>query len=274
MTGWRFHPFDLDTEGLAGVVKALAAKEVERCLVGIGGSATNDGGFGLARGLGWTFLAEDRREIEQWTGLERLQKVRLPRRRRWFKELRVAVDVRNRLLGSKGATRVYGPQKGLGPEDFAKAERCLRRLAQVVGKQTGADWAALPGAGAAGGLGFGLAAFLGAKLEPGFELFGRLAGLAEGLRWADLVITGEGRVDESTLMGKGVGQVARECRRLRKPCFALGGAVRSSDLLDRSFDQVRGLIELTDAVQATSRPAYWLARLAAEVAACACAKPG
>jgi glycerate 2-kinase len=270
----QFHPFDLDTMGLAGVLRALAAKGVRRCVIGIGGSATNDAGFGLARALGWKFLAADDREITRWTGLHRLERLVVPRRRWGFEEVRVAVDVRNRLLGPKGASKVYGPQKGLRPEDFPKAERCLRQLAKVVREQTGTNWAAKAGSGAAGGLGFGLGAFLGGRLEPGFALFARLAGLTDSLLWADLVVTGEGRLDESTLMGKGVGQVAERCRQLHRPCFGLAGAIQPQAGLRRAFADARALLELASPPQAMARPAFWLARLAAEVAACACARPG
>ncbi len=165
----RFHPFQLDTLGLGAVVRAAAKKGARRCLMGIGGSATNDGGFGLARALGWEFLDRKGELIERWTGLQQLERIRAPRRRRWFSEFVVATDVQNRLLGQRGATRVYGPQKGLRPQDFTLAERCLGRLARVVKTQFGRDFAREPGTGAAGGLGFGLLAFLGAELRPGFE---------------------------------------------------------------------------------------------------------
>ena len=118
-----------------------------------------------------------------------------------------------------------GRRKGLRPQDFALAERCLGRLARVVKRQFGRDLAREPGAGAAGGLGFGLLAFLGAELQPGFDLFARQAGLERRLRAADLVITGEGAIDRSTLMGKGVGQIAQRCRQLKIPCIGLAGMV-------------------------------------------------
>jgi glycerate 2-kinase len=133
----RFHPFDLDTFGLAAGVRVAARKGSRRCVVGLGGSATCDGGFGLARGLGWEFLDANGRRIEQWTGLDKLRSVQAPPRVRWFEETIVAVDVRNTLLGPKGTTRVYGPQKGLRPQDFAHTERCLTRLAVVVRQQFG-----------------------------------------------------------------------------------------------------------------------------------------
>ena len=108
--------------------------------------------------------------IERWTDLHRLERVRAPQRRCWFGRRFVATDVQNPLLGPRGASRVYGPQKGLRAQDFALAERCLGRLALVVRRQFKRDFARMPGAGAAGGLGFGLMAFMGAELKPGFEL--------------------------------------------------------------------------------------------------------
>ena len=109
----RFHPFQLDTSGPRGGGAAAVKRGARRCLMGIGGSATNDGGFGLARALGWEFLDRSGESIEEWTGLIRLERIRAPRRRRWFSSLVVATDVQNRLLGARGASRVYGPQKGL-----------------------------------------------------------------------------------------------------------------------------------------------------------------
>ena len=264
----RFHPFQLDTLGLGAVVRAAAERGARRCLIGIGGSATNDGAFGLALALGWEFLDRKGELIEQWTGLGRLERIRPPRRRRWFKDVVVATDVGNRLLGQQGATRVYGPQKGLRPEDFALAERCLGRLARVAKAQFGHDFAQAPGAGAAGGLGFGLLAFLGAELQPGFELFAKQSALERRLRAADLVVTGEGAIDRSTLMGKGVGQLAQNCRKQKIPCIALAGIVGDSLGTGAWYMQVHALTELTTTAQAKAKPAYWLERLAQRVATC------
>src|SRR5512133_1700676 len=199
----KFHPFELDTFGLGAVIRQAAEKGAVRCIMGIGGSATNDGGFGVARALGWSFVDANDQAIRQWRNLDALRHIKPPRKPHWFRELTVAVDVRNPLLGAQGASRVYGPQKGLRPADFAHAELCLGRLAQIVKKDLGLDLARDAGSGAAGGLGFGLPAFLGARLMAGFELFSRLAKLDERLRKADIVITGEGAIDRSTLMGKG-----------------------------------------------------------------------
>ena len=262
----QFHPFQLDTFGLGEVVRAATARGAKRCLIGLGGSATNDGGFGLARALGWEFVDRKGQLIKRWTDLSRLERIRVPRRRRWFSAVVAVTDVQNLLLGQHGATRVYGPQKGLRPRDFALAERCLRRLARVVKRQFGHDFARQPGAGATGGLGFGLLAFLGAELAPGFDLFARQAALERRLRAADLVVTGEGAIDRSTQMGKGVGQIAQRCRQLKIPCIALAGMVGADLGAGTGFTQARALTELTTAAQAKARPAYWLERLARQAA--------
>ena len=262
----RFHPFELDTTGLAAVVRAAARKGAQRCLVGLGGSATCDPGFGLARALGWEFLDGGSRPIERWTSLGRLKHIQAPPGVRWFHEMVVAVDVQNPLLGQRGTTRIYGPQKGLRPQDFALAERSLGRLARIVWQQFGQDLATIPGAGSAGGLGFGLRAFLGARLEPGFELFARLAALEKRLRRADMVITAEGAIDHSSFMGKGAGQIARRCRQLRIPCCGLSGLLACPAQAARQFTQAHALTELTTVRQAKAQPAYWLERLARRVA--------
>jgi glycerate 2-kinase len=262
----RFHPFDLDTSGLAAVVRAAARKGARRCLFGLGGSATCDAGFGLARSLGWEFLDGNGRPIKRWNSLDKVSRLHAPPRLRWFDETVVAVDVRNTLLGRQGTTRIYGPQKGLRPKDFALTERCLARLAKVVRQQFGHDYAKEPGSGSAGGLGFGLLAFMGARLEPGFELLAHLANLQKRLRAADLVITGEGAIDASSFMGKGAGRITALCRKLRIPCIGLSGVVVCPADASRHFAHVHALTELTTLRQAKARPAYWLQRLALRVA--------
>jgi glycerate 2-kinase len=262
----QFHPFGLDTFGLGALVQAASQKGARRCLIGIGGSATNDGGFGLARALGWQFVDREGLPIERWTDLSALARIDPPLRRSWFGELLVAVDVQNPLLGRHGATRVYGPQKGLRPEDFKTSELCLGRMARVCRSRFGHSFAAQPGAGAAGGLGFGLRVFLGGRLTPGFALFARYAGLERRLLSADLVITGEGSIDNSTLMGKGVGQLASRCRELGIPCLGLAGCLQSTPKVQQTFSAVHCLQELTTLDQANANPALWLERLAAQVA--------
>jgi glycerate kinase len=266
----KFHPFELDTFGLGGVVKAAVALGAERVLLGIGGSATNDGGFGLARALGWEFRDTSDRAIERWTELASLAQLVAPAPLVSRPSFVVAVDVQNPLLGPTGASRIYGPQKGIREADFALAEACLGRLADVVRRDLNLDVASEPGAGAAGGLGFGLRAFCGARLESGFALFARHARLEERIRAADLVITGEGAIDASTLMGKGVGEVARLCGKQAVPCLGLAGRLSEASLArvsENPFTRLAALApELTTQEEAKANASFWLARLAASVA--------
>jgi len=264
----KFHPFDLDTSGLGAVLQAAAKNGARHCLIGIGGSATNDAGFGMARALGWRFLDGQGAALERWTDLSSLSRI-VPPESSAVKGMKiiVAVDVQNRLLGPRGASRVYGPQKGLRPQDFPLAERCLRRLAEVTTKHFHRDYSVLPGAGAAGGLGFGLFAFTGARARSGVELFAGYAQLTRRLRGVDLVLTGEGALDKSTLMGKGVGEIARLCRRPGIPCIGLAGILNDESLLKRRFTGVHCLApEMTSPERAKRRAAFWLGKLAAKVA--------
>jgi glycerate kinase len=178
------------------------------------------------------------------------------------------VDVENRLMGAHGATQIYGPQKGIRPEDVKPAERCFRRLVRLVKQQSHFSFPPehRRGAGAAGGLGFGLFCFATGRLEPGFRLFARLSGLMDHIRRADLVITGEGAIDRSTLMGKGVGQIAQRCRELNIPCIGLAGVVGPGKETTEAFARVHALTDLTTVRQANIQPAHWLERLAWQAA--------
>ena len=264
----KFHPFQLDTCGLGQVLRAVIEKGARRCLVGLGGSATNDAGFGLARALGWQFLKRNGKLIESWIELNELARV-LPGPDCPLPEIVVAVDVQNPLLGPRGATRVYGPQKGIKPGDFRLAERSLTALAAMSKRRKNAsNLARLPGAGAAGGLGFGFLAFVGGRLEHGFDLFAREARLHERLRGKNLVLTGEGAIDESTFMGKGAGQIAMLCCKQGIPCIGLAGQL-PQDVRPRSsrlFERLGSLTDLTTVSDARRYPAKWLERLAAWVA--------
>lgn len=220
------HPFQLDTFGVGALLEAAVRARPRRVYVGLGGSATNDGGFGLARALGWTFWNSSSVELRAWTDLYQLASVRAPSPTMPpTMELVIAVDVTNPLLGPTGATRVFGPQKGLRESDLRTAEDCLTRLAHVTERLLGHDHATEPGSGAAGGLGFALRAFCGGQFQPGAEVFATLSGLAERIGNADLIVTGEGAFEQQSLMGKGVGAVARLCARAGKRCLCLAGSV-------------------------------------------------
>lgn len=266
----RFHPFELDTYGLGLVLREVGARRPRMTLVGIGGSATNDAGFGMARALGWRFLDADRKAITRWPELARLERIIGFSSTHRPGAITVAVDVENPLLGPRGATRVYGPQKGLRLRDFRPAEQALQRVIDVMRRQRRkeARGATRAGAGAAGGLGFGLGAFLRATIEPGFEIFANTTGFRERMRQADVVVTGEGAIDTTTVrMGKGVGRVARLGRQLRKPCLGLAGLVQLPGASAAPFTRVSGIApDLTSADEARAHAAKWLTVLARQAA--------
>lgn len=265
----RFHPFELDTFGIGSVLAEAALSGVHECWVGIGGSSTNDAGFGLARALGWMFLDPHGNEIREWIHLDSVARV-LPPPESLAARCRftVAVDVDNPLLGPDGCSRIYGPQKGLRPEDMDAAERHLAALARVMQEHLGRNIAALPGSGAAGGLGFALQAFLDARVESGFEIFATAARLDDQIAWADLVLTGEGSLDRQSLMGKGTGRLAQRVRNAGKPCIGLAGSVAPLQPGDSSqFTAAHGIVPtLAPLDAAKAEPARWLQALALQVA--------
>jgi glycerate kinase len=262
----RFHPFELDTLGLGQLLHSIAKEHRDaRLIIGIGGSATNDGGFGMGRGLGYRMLDFSGYCLDRWVALESLVKIELPREPALFREVTIACDVQNPLLGPQGASRIYGPQKGLRTEDFPAAERCLGRLVDVVKSDLGIDASDEPGTGAAGGLGYGLRVFLRGQFEPGFEIFARLAKLKEKIEAADLVITAEGSIDAQTDMGKGTGAIAKLAREHGKPCVGLAGYLPQKE--NRAFNLALGIApELTSIEEAKRHPQRWLQQLSAAAA--------
>ena len=259
----KFHPFQLDTFGLGKVMNQALKKGALTCIIGIGGSATNDGGFGMAKALGWSFQTKNQEEITSWTDLDSLVKVEKQKKTRLFKRLIIASDVENTLLGKEGASRIYGPQKGLRPKEMHRSERCLQTLSDQIDTRMGTRWSLKPGSGAAGGLGYGLMAFLGGKPQSGFDYFSRRASLNSLLKWADLVITGEGSLDKSTLMGKGVGSIARICRDKRKECIGMCGTAKNKSNLSHLFQTVYQIVPtLTNKESAQKSASKWLKILA------------
>ena len=229
----RLQPESASTRGTGEMMRHAASKGVERIIMGIGGSATNDGGIGMAQALGFKFLdATDAPVLDLPSEFERVRSI-LPGAP-FPCEVLVACDVKNPLLGERGATRVYGPQKGV--EDLAFFEARLTSLADLVKRDLGTDSRDEPGAGAAGGLGFGLISFAGARLVPGFEWIADLIGLRARIAHSDLVITGEGRLDGQSLEGKGPVGVAQWAREAGKKVIGLGGGVEFSPALESAFD--------------------------------------
>lgn len=220
------NPLVTSTYGTGLLLKSAMEAGFEEIILGIGGSATNDGGAGMAQALGFRFLDKNDnpigpggRSLNQLTRIERtnahplLQKTKIT----------VACDVQNPLLGNNGATRVYGPQKGALPEMIETLEQNMSVFANVILRETGTNFSAVSGAGAAGGLGFGLMAFCKAKIRPGFELIGELTNLEKLIREADLVFTGEGRIDSQTVFGKTISGVAQLGKKYNVPVVALAG---------------------------------------------------
>jgi glycerate kinase len=264
------NPLTVDSAGLGVAIESDKITDCRHCIIGVGGSATNDGGFGVARQLGWRFINQTGREIEKWPDLVSLQKITEPDRRDLrnsnLNSITVAVDVQNPLLGPKGCTRIYGPQKGLYEKDMARAEAALARLAEVWKSQTGENAAGLAGSGAAGGLGFGLHCFVGAKIRPGFEVFAEAVNLSAKLAIAGVVVTGEGAMDHQSIMGKGVGELAKlaqinDCR-----CLGLAGHFDQHCGLEAYFEKCHALTGITSRKQAEQNAAQWLEKLSTETA--------
>lgn len=204
----------------------------------------------MARALGFRFFSEKRaREIRTAIGdLGHLAEIDRPRRLS-LPQITVAADVRNPLLGQTGATRIYGPQKGANEGTIDILERALTRLADVVAKDLGTDYRDTPGAGAAGGLGFGLMSFCGANIRPGFDVLAELIGLEAKIKNADVVITGEGSLDRQTLEGKTPAGVAALARKMSKPVYAIVGRATDDPQLRALFD---GVFELGGAIPEAS----------------------
>lgn len=224
----RRDPRVTTSRGLGELLLAALEERPERILVGIGGSATNDGGSGMLRALGAEFLDDKGDPLpEGGAALSRLARIDLARWR-WPEngpELRVASDVTNPLCGANGASAVFGPQKGATEADVAALDAALARFAQVSADTLGRDWSETPGAGAAGGIGFALMAYLGGVLQPGVEIVLEATRFAERAAWADLIVTGEGRLDSQSGMGKAVFGVARAGQAAGTPVVALAGGL-------------------------------------------------
>ncbi len=222
-------PRRASTYGTGELIRHAIDQGVSDILLGIGGSATNDGGSGMAEALGFRFEDPSRKTlVDLPLGLESVARIMSPDQATKAR-VTVACDVTNPLLGETGCTRVYGPQKGIAPDDFAFHEERLARLVAACGEGA-VEAARMPGSGAAGGLGFGAMMFLGAVLEPGFDLVAEKLGIAAAIAEADLVITGEGRLDRQSLQGKGPHGVARLARGMGKNLAAFCGSLESPDL--------------------------------------------
>jgi glycerate kinase len=222
------NPWVTTTYGTGELIKAALEHGCRKIIIGIGGSATNDAGAGMAQALGVKLLDEDGNQIGFGGGeLGRLRRIDMSGldKRASEAEFIVACDVDNPLTGERGASYVYAPQKGATPEMLPKLDSNLRHFAEIVRQQLGIDVEHVPGAGAAGGLGAGLMAFLKAKLKRGTEIVFELVKLEEKIASADIVITGEGQIDAQTVFGKTPIGVAKLAKRYGKPVIAIAGSI-------------------------------------------------
>ena len=226
-------PESASTFGTGQMILDAMQRGAKKVIIGIGGSATNDGGIGMAQALGFRFLdARGFEVVDVPAHFDVVQSI-VPTTLS-MPEVMVACDVDNPLLGEHGATRVYGAQKGV--TDFELMEHRLWWLNELVTRDLGVSHAEKPGAGAAGGLGFGLMSFCGGRLVNGFDLIAEVLALEARIMASDVVITGEGRLDVQTLHGKGPAGVAALARKHGKRAVAIAGAVGDSQAVRDLFD--------------------------------------
>ncbi len=223
----RLNPLKASTYGTGFLIRQLACSGVENIILGIGGSATNDGGFGCLAALGFEFYDKNGEAlIPSGENLEKVFDIYSGKVPECVKRLKIqiACDVTNPLLGDEGATYIYGPQKGADTNALRILENGMLNYANAVAKCSGKDLRNLSGAGAAGGLGYGLASFFNAKLQKGAEIVLEYAGYEDKLKNADLVITGEGRIDNQTAFGKLPQIVSSKAKESNVKCIAIAGS--------------------------------------------------
>lgn len=251
------NPYDTTTYGVGEMIQDAMNQGVRRFFIGIGGSATNDGGTGMLKALGFQFLNKDGNEIPLGAkGLQYLDHVSDENVSEQLKECEffIACDVNNPLCGEFGCSRVFAPQKGATPEMVLHMEEWMRHYAQVVLKQYPNADADYPGAGAAGGMGFAFMTFMNAKLQSGIDFILEEMHIREKIKDADYVITGEGCLDGQTVMGKAPIGVARLAKEFGKPVIAFAGSVSEDAVIcnangiDAYFPILRSITTLEEAL--------------------------
>ena len=251
------NPLYTTTYGVGEVIKDAISKGCRRFIVGIGGSATNDGGIGMLKALGYQFSDENGQDVgEGGQALERVSSIIIEKANPILKEcnFHIACDVTNPLCGKNGATYIYGPQKGVTPEIAEELDQAMNHYASVTSKFLHNDYASAEGAGAAGGLGFAFLSYLNATLTPGIDLILNAVELEKELEDTDITVTGEGRLDHQTAMGKAPVGVARLAKKYGSKVVAFAGSVTSEATacnaagIDAFFPIVRGITTLAEAM--------------------------
>lgn len=243
------------------ILHAIRVMACRKFIIGIGGSATNDGGVGMLSALGFEFLTDKNEPIDRGAiGLSTLAKIVTENAAKelWECEFHIACDVKNPLCGEQGCSAIFGPQKGATQEMIADMDKWLRKYAALAEEMTGVAAKEHPGAGAAGGMGFAFISFLGGKLESGIELVIRETNLEKYIKESDIVITGEGRLDGQSCMGKAPIGVARVAEKYGKPTIAFAGAVTrdaketNKHGITASFPILRSVGTLNEAMDKTN----------------------
>jgi len=241
------NPMLTTTYGTGELIKSALDNGCKMLIVGIGGSATVDGGAGMAQALGARLLDKDGKDIPRCGGgLEHLDKIDVSNLDPRLSEVTttVACDVDNPLVGPRGAPAVFGPQKGATPEMVKLLDKYLDKFADIVKRDLGVDVKEAPGAGAAGGLGAGLMAFLGAKLKSGIDIVIEASGLNQDVKDAHIVVTGEGKIDRQTIYGKTPIGVAKTAKKYGLPVIAFAGNIGDDShvVYDNGIDALMSII--------------------------------
>lgn len=252
------NPLQTTTYGVGEIIKAAIAKGCRHFIVGIGGSATNDGGIGMLQALGFGILNKEGRQVAFGAqGLQEIERITDENALPELKEctFRIACDVTNTLCGKEGASAVYGPQKGADPDMVLQMDRWLADYAGLSRKKYPRADMEQPGTGAAGGLGFAFLTYMDSKLESGIRIVLEETRLEEYVQQADIVITGEGRLDEQTAMGKAPVGVAEIAKKYQKKVIAFAGCVTEAagvcneKGIDAFFPILRKAVSLEEAME-------------------------
>lgn len=256
----RLNPLKATTYGVGELIKDALDKGMDKIYIGLGGSATNDAGVGMAQALGVRFLDDSGNELKFGGGsLSELCKIDYSKVDVRLKNTEIIAlsDVKNPLTGKNGASAIFGPQKGATTKQVTILDKNLSHLAKLVGQSTQADFSKIAGAGAAGGIGFGLMAFCNARIESGITAIMNLIHLDQQMQKADLVITGEGQIDGQSLMGKVPIGVAQLAKKHQLPVIAVAGSIGSEiekvyeSGIDLVLSSTTGPMTLSDAIEKT-----------------------